>query len=291
MKKVGRILFCFVPFLLTVGIQILISVPFIGIGTAYAICTADGSLSIYDLYNSLMNILTRSTFNTWLSATYGLSALIVFSFWYQKRFHAADVKRIRTFFNPVIVLAIVLITIGLQYFISYVANFTALLFPDWLKAYENLLNVVDMSHVTPVLAIYAVFIAPVAEEMTFRGVTLSYAKREMPFWAANILQSLLFGIFHMNPLQGVYAFVIGLFLGYVCHKGGSIFLSILLHALFNFWGTFVSENFMYGVNQPFFFVFWFVLSLVLLVVGFLLFHKGIAKRDQGVHKSEIPSDI
>jgi hypothetical protein len=41
----------------------------------------------------------------------------------------------------------------------------------------------------------------------------------MPFWVANILQAVLFGIYHMNPLQGIYAFFIGLFLGYVCHKG------------------------------------------------------------------------
>ena len=64
-------------------------------------------------------------------------------------------------------------------------------------------------------------------------------RRALPFWAANLMQAVLFGIFHMNWIQGIYAFVLGLVLGWICEKGGSIYFSMFFHILFNFWGTII----------------------------------------------------
>lgn len=290
MKKVGRILFCIVPFLLAFGIQMLISIPFLGIGTAYVISTSKEISDFQSMMDALFKLYSSSSFNTWLSATYGVTALIVFALWYQKRFHAADVRTIPKYFNPTIFVSLIAIAIGLQYVTNYVVTFTAYLQPGWMKAYENLLKTIDIAHVTPVLLLYSVIVAPICEELIFRGVTLSYAKREMPFWVANILQAVLFGVYHMNPLQGIYAFFIGLFLGYVCHKGGSIFLSMCLHALFNLWGTLAPENFTYGSDKLFFFIFWLIFGLIVLSVGLIFYKKGLFQRDQRVNNFADSSD-
>ena len=90
------------------------------------------------------------------------------------------------------------------------------------------------------MLLYSVLLAPVCEELIFRGTTMHLARRALPFWLANTMQALLFGLFHMNWIQGIYAFALGLVLGYVCEKGGSIYYSILLHILFNLWGTVIS---------------------------------------------------
>ena len=45
----------------------------------------------------------------------------------------------------------------------------------------------------------------------------------------------------MNPLQGCYTFIVGLFMGYICEKGGTLYHAILFHFLFNLWGTTVSQ--------------------------------------------------
>lgn len=66
--------------------------------------------------------------------------------------------------------------------------------------------------------IYAVILGPVCEELVFRGVTMRLVRRALPFWAANLMQAVLFGIFHMNWIQGIYAFVLGLVLGWICEK-------------------------------------------------------------------------
>ena len=55
----------------------------------------------------------------------------------------------------------------------------------------------------------------------------------MPFMAANVLQAVLFGIYHMNLIQGVYAFVLGMILGFTAEYFHSIWAAVLLHACVN----------------------------------------------------------
>ena len=82
----------------------------------------------------------------------------------------------------------------------------------------------------------------------------------------------------MNMIQGIYAGCLGLILGYVCEKGGSIYYSILLHILFNFWGTVISEYLWIG-DSLFSVLFWFVFGIAMTVGGLLVFSLGIRKRD------------
>jgi hypothetical protein len=81
----------------------------------------------------------------------------------------------------------------------------------------------------------------------------------------------------MNPLQGCYTFIIGLILGYICHKGGSIYHVIVFHFLFNLWGTVVAQ-WMLDLN-PIFQGLIVILSLIFgLGFGFFFFHLGNRKK-------------
>ena len=51
----------------------------------------------------------------------------------------------------------------------------------------------------------------------------------------------MFGIIHMNWIQGTYDFCLGLLLGFVNERYNSLYAAILLHALFNFCGTYLAE--------------------------------------------------
>ncbi|MCC8141628.1 MAG: CPBP family intramembrane metalloprotease [Lachnospiraceae bacterium] len=82
--------------------------------------------------------------------------------------------------------------------------------------------------------LYAVILGPVIEEIIFRGLVFGYARKVFPVWLALIFQAALFGIYHWNLTQGIYAFVIGLFLGYLCLKGPGIRYSIPCHMTINF---------------------------------------------------------
>ena len=78
-----------------------------------------------------------------------------------------------------------------------------------------------------------VICAPLFEEFLFRGVILEAVRRRRGAVAAWLISSLCFGLAHGLPSQMVVTAVVGLILGYVCIRSGSLFSSILLHGLNN----------------------------------------------------------
>ena len=180
--------------------------------------------------------------------------------------------------NPGMFLGLVFLMVGMQYISTYLIAIMAAINPSWLLAYENLMENAGFGNVTFVLALYSVLVAPISEELIFRGVTLRYAAKAMPFFLANIFQAFLFGLFHGNVVQGAYAFVVGLFCGYVCMKGGSIYLSILFHMLFNLWGTFASDFLSYTGDSMFAHAGIFAGAVCAAALGVFLYQKGAGKR-------------
>src|SRR5690606_21596465 len=84
--------------------------------------------------------------------------------------------------------------------------------------------------------------APIYEELIFRGLVLRMAQKfTSKFWIANTFQAILFGIVHLNLLQGIYAFALGLILGYFYQKYQSLYVPILMHMIFNFIGSVMTE--------------------------------------------------
>lgn len=79
-------------------------------------------------------------------------------------------------------------------------------------------------------------IDPVAEELCFRGVSLTALERRgLPFWAANLVQAVLFACFHFNIVQSVYAFICALVLGGLRQRDG-IGSSVIAHCVCNLMG-------------------------------------------------------
>lgn len=114
------------------------------------------------------------------------------------------------------------------------------LFPDALKGYSDMISTSGLADLTLISTIATVVLAPICEEVVFRGLTMKILeKTNWKFWVVNTLQALLFGIEHLNWVQGIYAFVLGLVLGYVCKKTDSLWGSILAHAVFNASGTWI----------------------------------------------------
>lgn len=282
MRKFARVLFCFLPVLLALGIQFLVTIPCTGIALLRAFLQAPEGSDLLNVYMHFVRSLTESkSYLSSVSLLYAIVCVPVFGLWYRKRFHAFSIRSLPGSFNPRILLGLLLIVPGLQYLSSYLVTFTALLHPQWLKNYEQLFEQAGLTDISLVMSIYAVVIGPISEELIFRGVTLSYARREMPFFAANIFQAALFGLYHMNVIQGVYAFFIALFFGYVFFKTGSIFPTMLLHILFNAWGIFASELFVYKQNTPFFFLLWFVAGIALTAAGSALVASGSKLLNRG----------
>ena len=79
----------------------------------------------------------------------------------------------------------------------------------------------------------AAIFAPVFEEWLCRGMVLrGLLTRMKPVWAI-VVSALFFAVIHANPWQALNAFIIGLVMGYVYYKTGSLWLTMLIHFLNN----------------------------------------------------------
>lgn len=73
-------------------------------------------------------------------------------------------------------------------------------------------------------------LAPIAEEMVFRGAILkSLLNTRLSVSTAVMLSALLFALIHFNPVQMPHAFLVGLLLGWMYQRTGSILPSVAFH--------------------------------------------------------------
>ena len=108
----------------------------------------------------------------------------------------------------------------------------------WMADYIQVSSSLDETGLLPFLAI--VLAAPAAEEVVFRGLIQSRLARALPGWAAVVLASLIFGLCHGQAVWVGYAFLIGMVLGLMTWRTGSILPSILTHFTFNAIGQILS---------------------------------------------------
>jgi len=84
------------------------------------------------------------------------------------------------------------------------------------------------------LALLAFVLAPaVCEELAFRGFVLSGFWRPGKHWKAIIYSALLFGITHAVVQQSLNAVLLGLLIGYIAVKTGSVWPGMTFHAVHN----------------------------------------------------------
>lgn len=89
-----------------------------------------------------------------------------------------------------------------------------------------------MRHPLGIIAI--VIMAPIVEELLFRGAIEGYLLRKWKHPAgAIVFSSLVFGLVHGNWVQAPFAFVIGLALGWMYYRTGSLLPGILMHFVNN----------------------------------------------------------
>lgn len=111
------------------------------------------------------------------------------------------------------------------------------------------------------LFLAVVIMAPIGEEMVFRGFLQKFLEE---YWKditrAILISSLIFAMIHFNPYWTIQIYLLGIILGFLSWKTKSIIPSIILHSLnngiafiltifndsnlnFYFWGDFVSPIF------------------------------------------------
>ena len=158
---------------------------------------------------------------------------------------------------------------GMQIVTTLIMVLVNVLLPSVMEEYNTLVDGSGITTYGLMWVISTLVLPPLVEEAGFRGLGLTYLERAgVPFAVANIVQALAFGIFHMNLTQGIYTFVLGLALGYVTHRSGSIAPAMLMHLVYNLMGTLGSDLIYSYLPAPFLILL--VTNVVALVYAFRL---------------------
>jgi len=279
LKKIGQVLLTFLPFLITMGLQLVISIPVTFYYFWFVISTQEIPGTFDEIYEWMMNEMLYGDYGVVVTICWGVISMIGFIFWYRKQRKPETIVPLKKSVSLSSIGGLALMTIGLQLSIQYLYTYIEILKPEWFYEYNQLMNLSNYSTIAMIaMILYSVFVAPVHEEFLIRGVTQNFAKKAMPFWIANFVQALIFGVLHMNVIQGSYAFLIGLLLGYIMHKSRNIWIPIIFHFFFNLFGTFVPFNMLEG-NAGSAYVLVIGIGIAIMSVGIVLFEITMNNRN------------
>lgn len=119
--------------------------------------------------------------------------------------------------------------------------------------------------------IYCCIVAPITEELLFRGFAMKALSRVSQRFGI-FMSAFLFGLAHGNLVQFVSAFILGIFMAYVDVKHNSLIPSIIIHFAINAFSCIISyTNMLSGSAGHFVQYFVSGITVVLLFVGIVSF--------------------
>lgn len=181
---------------------------------------------------------------------------------------------------------VVLLGIMIQISISTIMALLQMVFPHILDEYLELIQQAGLAEPTIITIISAAILAPIVEELCFRGLTMRFARVVWnKKWFYITVQAALFGLIHLNLVQGLYAFVIGLLIGYIMDEFKSLWLCILLHAVINS-SSFVLDYLFVWVPSQFYnlaTILFAVISTVSVVAIIIILGRGGKNESKAFH--------
>jgi uncharacterized protein len=159
----------------------------------------------------------------------------VFILWYGFKNTGNPLKEVFPLkkFNPLLVLLLVTFFLGAQQLLNSVNRMVEQLIPAPAWFWELFGKIFDNDFGFWGAFVKVAIIAPVVEELIFRGVVMHGLMRNYSKTTAVLFSGLLFALFHLNPWQFPATFVLGLLLGWLMIGTKNIGLAILGHSLNN----------------------------------------------------------
>ncbi|MGN0368275.1 MAG: lysostaphin resistance A-like protein [Wujia sp.] len=225
------ILGLFLPLIIAVLIQYIVAwtdmlILFVGhMNSTQALGPGETIGSVMtESYNQPMNL-------AYMTLAQHLLYLLVFGIWYRNLYkkHTEDKRSI----PKRIFLLCAFMGYVAQCMVDGILTYARPIFPKAFAQYDELLSKVSGANQSTVMLIAVIVIAPIGEELLFRGLILDKAKQLLPIPMAIVLQAALFGIYHGIAVQVVYAFLLGLVLGILAHRTGNLLVAVAFHFAVN----------------------------------------------------------
>jgi membrane protease YdiL (CAAX protease family) len=136
--------------------------------------------------------------------------------------------------SPAITIALSVMLVGAGLVFNYA--YGAFVFPD-VEMQDQVRKMFAAIPKTPanwvLLFATVAVIAPLLEELLFRGLLQNSLSNRMPIWAAIAISSAIFAAIHMQLYAFPALMALGAVFGYIYHKTGSLRVTILLHMINN----------------------------------------------------------
>jgi uncharacterized protein len=200
--------------LVLIGFQLLISALFKFIGIYYEI-------------------------NEPFTTVIGINLSIFFTILYYKKW-----IRIRLLFNKT---KVKIKPVGIVFILSLsmviVFNLIDLLIIRIIPKTELIEKLIEESKPNSIYSkIHILFLAPVMEEMLFRGLILTNLFKRYNPTKSILICSVFFSFFHLNPYALISTFLGGILIGYIYYKFDNIFHPVFFHFIYNLAAYLINTN-------------------------------------------------
>lgn len=179
------------------------------------------------------------------------------------------------FFNPLILIPIVTFLWGAHNLLEIIGFWMEKVIPAPTWFWELFNKIFDSDFGWWGAFFKVAIVAPIVEELIFRGLILQGFRRNYNGFVAVFMSALIFALFHLNPWQLPTTFILGLLLGWVMLRTNNILLAILGHSINNalvlltitYWDTIQSHP-LYLMEKK---DFYFINALVVLISAVLIY--------------------
>ncbi|MGB4261426.1 MAG: ABC transporter permease subunit/CPBP intramembrane protease, partial [Candidatus Cloacimonas acidaminovorans] len=182
-------------------------------------------------------------------------------------------------------LLIPFIAVSAQIIVSIISQLINIVFPFPEKYLEALSQLYKMNE-TPWKVFMAIALLPgICEELLFRGFIIRFFEKYSVRWAV-VISAILFAAYHLDPFRFVPVLLLGLLLGYLAIRSGSIYTSMFSHIIINGmafvlvtysntgWVKFIAKD---GENLNYWLI---VPALIIFCLSLYAFHKVTAKGEE-----------
>ncbi len=236
-KKIWKgILFSVLALIAAFAVQLLVTIPMVVILLVQCISQAGGDINAaMELYmeatmgsDFMTNTLVAST------AAYGIVVLLWYKLAFVKKYTAEKKAAFKeTVLKGKVIGSLVIAAVGCYCLDLLVATLVGMLSPATMESFNEMMgSALGGNEFMAFLAV--VILAPIAEEVLFRGIVFRMLSKHWSEVAAIIVSTVLFGLYHGNLMQAIYVLPIGLLLGYTVYKCKSVLPCILIHMINNF---------------------------------------------------------
>ncbi len=164
-----------------------------------------------------------------------IALLLLWLFFLVKRYISGRKESLTSycgFSMPPMPLLFAALTTGVSLYFMHAAVFILTDIAERFPGHDELLGPLFEQHVLVTFLGVGV-IAAFTEEVVFRGIIFNRIKKDLVPAAAVFVQALVFGLMHLNILQSIYAFILGVFLGLAYFRAGSVWVPFAMHFGFN----------------------------------------------------------